>query len=82
MMVNTIQWPMMTLPPINLWTMPRMNSNSPCQNECLYDRRLGFCTSCGRSIQEVSNWTRFSNEMKDTINWKAKERLEMIKKDW
>lgn len=61
--------------------MPKMNIDSPCKNQCLYDNRYGFCVECGRTMHEVSNWTRFSPVMRGTINRKAEDRLSLIRKD-
>lgn len=74
-----MMWPDLIFPPINLWIMPKMTS--PCKNECLYDKLYGFCVSCGRTTQEITNWTRFSDTMRSTINEKAKNRLDLIKRD-
>lgn len=58
--------------------MRKNKSGTPCINECLYNSRLGFCESCGRTMNEISNWTRYSDKMKADINRKAKDRLELL----
>lgn len=55
-----------------------MTPKSPCKNECLFDKRVGFCVSCGRTMQEISNWTRFTDTHKSMIEKKAKDRLLLL----
>lgn len=77
-----IQWPLLTFPPLNLWTIPKMNvDTSPCKKQCLYDNRYGFCVECGRRMQEIANWNKFTSTMKANINRRASERLELVKRD-
>ena len=52
-----------------------MGKESPCKRECIYDSRLGFCTSCGRTIEEISGWMKFSAAYREEIYRRAEERL-------
>lgn len=74
-----IKWPDLKFPPINLWTVWKRDMKkkvmSPCRNECIYDNRLGFCKSCGRTMQEISNWDRFDEVKKEIVRNNAKDRL-------
>jgi predicted Fe-S protein YdhL (DUF1289 family) len=38
---------------------------SPCTNVCVLDGSI--CTGCGRTIEEVVNWSRLSEEQKKAI---------------
>ena len=33
---------------------------SPCVNICTLDARSGLCLGCGRTIDEISSWSRMS----------------------
>jgi uncharacterized protein len=30
---------------------------SPCNQTCLIDGPTGFCTGCGRTLDEIARWT-------------------------
>ncbi len=38
---------------------------SPCTRECVLEGSL--CTGCGRTIEEIINWSHFTDEEKETI---------------
>ncbi|MDE0921151.1 MAG: DUF1289 domain-containing protein [Arenicellales bacterium] len=46
---------------------------TPCVGICLMDSITGFCRGCDRTIEEISNWSRYSDE-------EAKEVLSAIEK--
>jgi len=50
-------------------------SQSPCRNICIMDHAAGFCTGCGRTISEITNWLGYSAEARRAINEAARERL-------
>lgn len=52
--------------------------DSPCKNQCFYDSRIDLCTSCGRTLYEISKWVKFSPQDKETINKNAKKRLKQF----
>ena len=35
--------------------------DSPCIDICTIDRVSGECIGCGRTVEEVRNWTNFDN---------------------
>ena len=39
--------------------------DSPCTNECATDGNK--CISCGRTIDEIINWTELSDEQKQAV---------------
>jgi len=39
------------------------------------DHAAGFCTGCGRTISEITNWLGYSAEARRAINEAARERL-------
>jgi predicted Fe-S protein YdhL (DUF1289 family) len=40
---------------------------SPCINVCQMDGVTGLCRGCFRSLEEISNWSRASNDDKLVI---------------
>ncbi|MCK9290098.1 MAG: DUF1289 domain-containing protein [Bacteroidales bacterium] len=43
--------------------MIKKKIKSPCQNICVYDSD-NICIGCYRSLDEVVNWDRYTEEMK------------------
>ena len=41
--------------------------DSPCIDICTIDRDSGECIGCGRTVEEVKNWTNFDNLKKKQI---------------
>ena len=41
--------------------------DSPCIDICTIDRDSGECIGCGRTVEEVRNWTNFNNLKKKQI---------------
>jgi uncharacterized protein len=37
-------------------------ASSPCIQLCQIDRVSGLCIGCGRTLNEIGNWSRFSEE--------------------
>ena len=42
-----------------------MDINSPCVNQCKYINNV--CIGCYRTIEEISNWSTYSNEEKKEV---------------
>ena len=40
---------------------------SPCNDICTTDPESGLCVGCGRTQQEIANWTIFSEQMKKKV---------------
>ncbi|MFZ4122447.1 MAG: DUF1289 domain-containing protein [Caulobacterales bacterium] len=47
----------MTVPPIR----------TPCVRECCVDGSTGLCLGCGRTMKEITSWTRFTDTERDAI---------------
>jgi predicted Fe-S protein YdhL (DUF1289 family) len=47
---------------------------SPCIRHCNINRD-NFCSGCGREIQEIQKWAKYSNEQKLSILELCKNRL-------
>lgn len=37
---------------------------SPCGKGCEYDSVEKMCRSCGRTLEEIGNWSRYSDEQR------------------
>ena len=45
-----------------------MNSYiSPCVSVCSVNRETRLCTGCGRSIDQITNWTKYTQEERMNI---------------
>ena len=40
---------------------------SPCIKICKVDRETRTCTGCGRTIDEIANWTKYTDEQRKKI---------------
>jgi predicted Fe-S protein YdhL (DUF1289 family) len=40
---------------------------SPCVNLCRLDTATGACAGCGRSLEEISQWSRMAEEDKRQV---------------
>jgi len=38
---------------------------SPCVSICLQEN--GFCTGCGRTIEEIQHWWKYTNQEKQQV---------------
>jgi hypothetical protein len=54
---------------------PRASVPSPCRDVCQLDRQ-GICIGCGRSIGEITEWTRAGSERRLEIRAAARARIE------
>lgn len=41
--------------------------DSPCVRTCVIDQQTGYCIGCGRSLHEISYWTRYSHEQRQLL---------------
>ena len=40
---------------------------SPCVRTCVIDQQTRFCVGCGRTLTEISYWTRYTREQRHAI---------------
>ncbi len=40
---------------------------SPCVRTCVIDQHSTFCIGCGRTLHEISYWTRYTREERQRI---------------
>jgi len=48
---------------------------SPCQLICTLDLKSGLCFGCGRSRQEIAQWTRYSDAQRAKIMASLPQRM-------
>ncbi len=48
---------------------------SPCQLVCSLDLTSGLCFGCGRSRQEIAQWTRYTDDQRAKIMASLPERM-------
>jgi hypothetical protein len=48
---------------------------SPCVNVCVLDPVSGLCRGCGRTLDEIAQWTRLDNAERARITIEAPQRL-------
>ncbi|MGE0767149.1 MAG: DUF1289 domain-containing protein [Hyphomicrobiaceae bacterium] len=44
-----------------------MGIETPCIGICNLDATSGFCTGCGRTMNEIASWSRLSPEQRRKI---------------
>ena len=44
-----------------------MTVESPCIKVCVMDPASDFCIGCGRTIEEIAQWSRLSDPHKRTV---------------
>jgi uncharacterized protein len=52
------------------------NYDSPCVRVCIVDGQSGYCLGCGRTLAEVSRWTRYTRDERSRILAQLPLRLE------
>jgi hypothetical protein len=48
---------------------------SPCIKVCTMDAASGFCTGCGRTLDEIARWSSMSDLERGHIMQQLKQRL-------
>ncbi len=60
----------MTVPAIDL--LP--NTESPCVRICMIDPGHDFCVGCWRTLQEISDWHRYTPAQKQALLARLEDR--------
>lgn len=53
---------------------------SPCILVCSIDLKTGYCFGCGRTRDEIAQWTLYSPEKRRDIMAELAERLETVER--
>ena len=48
-------------------TAPTSGVASPCTSVCTIDQASGLCAGCLRTLDEIANWIRLSDEEKRAV---------------
>ena len=65
----------MTIP---VWLESRMAGDSPCVKICVIDPLTGFCIGCGRTGNEIGNWSGMSPAERKALKADLPERLKAM----
>ena len=52
---------------------------TPCVKVCVVDGQTGSCLGCGRTLGEIAQWARFSDEQRDEVMALLPARIEVLK---
>ncbi|MBB4103478.1 DUF1289 domain-containing protein [Allorhizobium borbori] len=52
---------------------------TPCTRICQIEPGTGWCIGCGRTLQEIAGWSRFSNGERRQIMASLPDRLAQMK---
>lgn len=55
-----------------------MTTKSPCKEICDYVPDAGHCMSCGRTLQEIEEWFKATQDRKKQIIRESKQRLKNL----
>lgn len=51
-----------------------MTVKSPCKSKCELDNNKEYCISCLRTVDEIKNWSIFSDKKKTMLKKELKKR--------
>lgn len=51
---------------------------SPCISVCVLDPVSELCEGCGRSLDEISQWSRMTEDERRAVMARLRERLESL----
>ncbi|MCB1528890.1 MAG: DUF1289 domain-containing protein [Hyphomicrobiaceae bacterium] len=49
--------------------------NSPCVNICTVDPQSGLCVGCGRTLEEIANWSSLTQSEQERIMLALAQRM-------
>jgi hypothetical protein len=52
---------------------------TPCEKICIVDEPSGLCRGCGRSLDEITRWTAYSDAERARIMAELPPRLEAMR---
>jgi predicted Fe-S protein YdhL (DUF1289 family) len=63
---------------VNIVSDPYNDFESPCVSTCVVDQQTTFCRGCGRTLHEISYWTRYTFEERQRILLQLPARLPIV----
>jgi predicted Fe-S protein YdhL (DUF1289 family) len=52
---------------------------TPCVKVCVVDGQSGFCLGCGRTLNEIARWARFTDAERDQVIETLPPRIDALK---
>jgi predicted Fe-S protein YdhL (DUF1289 family) len=52
---------------------------TPCEKICIVDAASSLCRGCGRSLDEITRWTRYSDAERARVMAELPPRLEAMR---
>lgn len=52
---------------------------SPCIKVCAVDGQTGWCLGCGRSLKEISYWTKYTEQQRAAVMKDLETRIAKLK---
>ncbi len=52
---------------------------TPCVKVCVVDGQTNNCLGCGRTLGEIAQWARFSDDQRDAVMASLPARIEALK---
>jgi len=56
---------------------PESPYDTPCVRICMIDQQSKFCVGCGRTLTEISYWTRYTPDERRAILEQLPARLDL-----
>lgn len=52
---------------------------SPCIQVCVVDGPTGWCLGCARTLKEIVQWMKYTDQQRDEVITETKARLEILR---
>ena len=54
---------------------------TPCKKKCFYIAKIGICAGCGRTLDEIERWSKYTEDEREYHSKLSRLRLEKINED-
>ena len=51
---------------------------TPCIQVCMVDGETGWCLGCGRSLREIAEWTKYTDQKRSDLIKESQSRLNVL----
>jgi predicted Fe-S protein YdhL (DUF1289 family) len=58
-----------------------LGTGTPCIRVCKMDNQSGLCSGCFRTLDEIANWLKYTDEQRTYINKMLEIRRELLCSD-
>lgn len=59
--------------------MSTSNVKSPCIKVCAVDAKTGWCLGCGRTLKEITQWSKYTDQQRDDVMNGLKARMDELR---